>query len=281
MTSIQRSLALPSNILLHEAVRTGDYERMKHLVNDVECDCTEISHLGASVLHLACSEAAWEDVDHMTDIVHTLLDRGCAALLNRHDVSGRTPLHTAILQELEDYVQLLLDSGADPNIATLDQFGDSPMHVAVDARCLTIMEMLLKAGARLNYKTEKNKLSVLGAALENGYVLCAKYIVSQGCDLLQDIHRFNPESDPHQQIGHEFLRELKEMASHPPELWILCIQALRSVCNQNKRLVASLKHLNLPSVLFQQLNFEKSILPIDYGINENPSVTEDGIQYTW
>lgn len=75
--------------------------------------------------------------------------RGGAAVDNRENWLGETPLHLAIRTAQPIMAQLLLDNGADPNLCALRQ-GYAPLHLAGRLGERSIVKMLVQQGANIN-----------------------------------------------------------------------------------------------------------------------------------
>ncbi|MCP4408594.1 MAG: ankyrin repeat domain-containing protein, partial [Gammaproteobacteria bacterium] len=72
-----------------------------------------------------------------------------AAVDNRENWLGETPLHLAIHTAQPTMVQLLLDNGADPGLCSLRQ-GYTPLHLAGRLGETAIVRMLIYRGANIN-----------------------------------------------------------------------------------------------------------------------------------
>ena len=77
-----------------------------------------------------------------TKIARELIDAG--ADINVQDVSGRRPLHLAVINEQRECVKLLIDAGAEVSI--IDREGKSLVYFAVINRDVETLEMLIDAG---------------------------------------------------------------------------------------------------------------------------------------
>ena len=94
---------------LHVAVKKGDYEKAKTLIED-GAEVNLKDHAGWTPLH----EAAAHYNTHVTDIMKLLVDNG--ADVNAKANNGATPLHDAVMFLPEECIKFLLTHGADGDI---------------------------------------------------------------------------------------------------------------------------------------------------------------------
>ncbi|MEM3964298.1 MAG: ankyrin repeat domain-containing protein [Thermofilaceae archaeon] len=103
---------------LHEAVREGDLQRVKKLLEQ-GANVNARSRVGWTPLHWAAEKGYLE-------VARLLVEKG--ANVNARDNDGRTPLHYAALYGYLDVVRFLLEAGANPTFR--DSWGRTPADLA-------------------------------------------------------------------------------------------------------------------------------------------------------
>ncbi|MCJ1392980.1 hypothetical protein MMC18_005852 [Xylographa bjoerkii] len=134
----QRRLEEVPNPPLFDAIRHGDTEEVRRLLDEDEVQATSECK-GKSALH-------WAADNGFQDIAELLLDRG--ADIDGRDSSKMTALHWACFENHPEMVQYLLQLGADHD--TVDQWGDSPLEDA-RGRYQNQVVALLEAADRKKY----------------------------------------------------------------------------------------------------------------------------------
>jgi ankyrin repeat protein len=124
-------------------------------------------------------------IQNITNIIGLLKQNG--ADFNKRDIYGRTPLHYAVIRNLQ-VTRTLINMGANINIR--DYHGMSPLHFSASIN-LGITKHLLRRGAYVNsrtttkYKTEnglyiKKRTTPLGIALKKEWLAMARLIIRYG-----------------------------------------------------------------------------------------------------
>lgn len=152
---------------LHVAVRHGDLEEVRRLIDAGTDLNAQDSKFGATPLHWAAADGKTprQNNDRATHsvalrnrealaVVQTLLDAG-AGVNARDNKFGATPLHwAAALSETPAVVQALLDAGANLE-AQQDRGRYTPLHVAACySKTSEVVQALLDAGANLEAQDE-------------------------------------------------------------------------------------------------------------------------------
>jgi len=168
---------------IFSAVRDGDIEKVRELLNRKPCLAKAANAHGWRVLNEAVARGHYDLVELLLakgadlhakydrrsllhdalahrNVVELLLFRG--ANPNGENEVGETPLHIAVMfwpeksvGETKRLVELLLANGADPNAK--DHHGRTPLHTAVCAgsRAEEIVELLIRYNAQINAKDER------------------------------------------------------------------------------------------------------------------------------
>ncbi|RHZ72235.1 hypothetical protein CDV55_108814 [Aspergillus turcosus] len=111
---------------LHWAVVKGKEAAVQKLI-ELGADVNAVDERGHSVLHLAVTPESYNEIETSTRIAKLLLENG--AMIEARSLSGKTPLHKAVLDSNIQALELLLDYGAD--IMARDNQGMTALHYAV------------------------------------------------------------------------------------------------------------------------------------------------------
>ena len=128
-----------------KAAEASDVTRCLQAGADLE---TQDGRAGFTPLHWAAP--------YSTEAVRTLLDAGADP--NTRDVSGKTPLHVAVLWGNAETVRTLLDAGADPNAR--DVSGRTTLHDAMVRGNAGTVTALLEAVPNLEARTADSATSL-------------------------------------------------------------------------------------------------------------------------
>ncbi|XP_077977710.1 neurogenic locus notch homolog protein 1-like [Glandiceps talaboti] len=128
--------------------------------------CSSATTTGETQLHIAARYAR-------ADAAKSLLNEG--ADVNAPDITGRTPLHTAIAADalgvlqvkLENVVEELISGGADLN--TVDKSGKSALHWAAAVNNIEATTVLLKRGVTKDTQDDKGETPIFLASKEGSY----------------------------------------------------------------------------------------------------------------
>ena len=153
--------AIDDKGLLHEAIKTGDVEKVKlflrlganvnnayHYSNYNPSKAIVPKRYKETPLHFAAKLGQYE-------ITQILLQHGADvnAAYRSDTFGGETPLHEAAGNGYTEMVELLIQNGADINAS--DIYGNTPLHLAANTGNSKTVEVLLKHGARKDLKDGK------------------------------------------------------------------------------------------------------------------------------
>ncbi|XP_043469330.1 ankyrin-2-like isoform X2 [Leptopilina heterotoma] len=122
---------------LHSAIRAGQVELVKAIVNNPEDECEPTSEAGKLAVHIAV-----ENGDE--DVLAILLSEGFS-FEGCLEFEGIKPLHVAATFENTRLTELLLKAGADINSKSVGNY--TPLHFAAYALQPTAVKFLLEKGA--------------------------------------------------------------------------------------------------------------------------------------
>jgi len=165
---------------LHEAVRSGNIEDVKNLV-DQGADLESRDFWGKAPVHLAVQ-------NDQIDVLKYLLDHG--ASINARGMRGDSPLQEAVENDSMELVSYLIENGAD--ISQGNEHGDTPLHEAARTGNTAIAEMLVKAGADVNSSGSVGRRPIHNAAAY-GHLSTLIFLVENGAgDSLVENNRYSP-----------------------------------------------------------------------------------------
>ena len=163
---------------LHKAVREGNFELVKLLVEKQDADVNELNGAGQTALHEACR------VGNEEIAVYLLNDENIEGLVI--DQSGRQPITYAAASGLEEVVlKLLVFDGANVNGSHGDgenECGSPLWHAADQGREAVVKFLLRQEGIRIN-AFDVHHRTPLFQATRNGYVNVAKMLITAGADV--------------------------------------------------------------------------------------------------
>lgn len=124
----------------------------------------------------------WASSNGHNTLVALLLERGARATIDRPDLRGLTPLHSAALRGQAKAVKILLENGADTE--TRNKFGWTPLHLATLSGDHITARLLLENGAEIGARscTVHKKTAFHYAALL-GHIAVAKLLLEKGVDI--------------------------------------------------------------------------------------------------
>ena len=159
-----------SQTLLNVAVRTGDTEAMKFLI-DLGADVNQNGDSNGNPLIYYAVHGG------KTEVVKILIDAGADP--TARDCAGGTPIHIAVFKRSTEIVKILIEAGEDVNVIT--QGGLTPLHLASwGSGRIEIIKFLIDSGADLTARYG-SKTPLLDAARYNSMDVL-QYFVSHGAD---------------------------------------------------------------------------------------------------
>jgi len=143
----------PKESVLHEAVKQGDYEKVKTLLSE-GIDINDQNDQSQYALMLAIESGH-------NDIIRLLIEKG--ADINVVSTSSYTPLTLAVMRRNQEAVELLVKSGANVNAMTNGRW--TALHMAVRTGQIKLAEMLIDKGADINVRTDQEMTPLMLAVL--------------------------------------------------------------------------------------------------------------------
>lgn len=102
-------------------------------------------------------------------------------LANAVDISGRTPLHIAVMFDRNEIIELLISLGADVN--GYNREGQTSLHQAMMADSKEIAELLIAHGADVNAKMFSTGMTLLHRAANNNDKEAVEFLIARGADV--------------------------------------------------------------------------------------------------
>lgn len=155
---------------IHDAVKSGDLEKVKTLLYENPEVIAEISDAGSTPLHIAA-------FDGMNDIALYLIKNG--ADLEAQNPQGFTPLMFALYRKNSEMAKLLINKGASVNPPSGSMF--SPLGFAVETGDEQVIQLMIDNGADVNV------IGFTGTPLQRAAFLgnynIAKILLDNGADM--------------------------------------------------------------------------------------------------
>ncbi len=173
-------LAVKNSKELFDAAFTGDYQRLRAIIEDCE-NINERDLNGQIPLHYACSRGHIE-------CVRILIENG--ANVNEKNKKGYTPLHAASCAGRVECVRMLLENDANPNEKSGIR-GNTPIHLAILKRHLSfdMLITLLNYGANINEKMTWDGGTPLHEACHEGLSDYVRMLLENGANA-NDMNKF-------------------------------------------------------------------------------------------
>lgn len=161
---------------IHNAIKSGDLEKVKKLVNSTNIDAVITE--GASNYRMGMSFLMYAAEKNKIEIVKYLLQNG--ANVNYVNKNFGTALHYASGTADRDVISLLLNSGLKVNTPAKNT--KTPLMIASEGGNFNIVEYLIQQGANINDLDEFNE-SALTYAVNDGNIKIIRLLVKKGADL--------------------------------------------------------------------------------------------------
>lgn len=133
---------------IHEAVKRGDVEKVREILNADPSQLTAKDDIGKTPLH-------WSAGKNQLEVMRVLLDEYHVDV-NIRNANNGTPLHVAASQANPDAAVILIEHGADVNARTKNN--STPLHFAViksgKPGHTQAAKILIQNGADVNAKTD-------------------------------------------------------------------------------------------------------------------------------
>ncbi len=142
-----------SNTVLFDAVRSGDAEKTKALLQADPKLAEARTEDGSTALHLAALEGE-------AAAARVLLGGG--AQVNARGLRQETPLHMAMYDGHREVAEVLLASGAEVNARNTD--GETPLHLAARKGYGDLVELLVDHQADVDAKNRQDATPLHAAA---------------------------------------------------------------------------------------------------------------------
>ena len=159
-----------SNTDLFDAVRSGDAEKTKALLQADPKLAEARTEDGSTALHLAALEG-------QAAVARLLLASG--AQVNARGLREETPLHMAMYDGHREVAEVLLASGADVNAR--NTAGETPLHLAARKGYRDLVELLVDHQADVDAK-DRQDATPLHAAAAAGQKAVVELLLSQNAD---------------------------------------------------------------------------------------------------
>lgn len=212
-SSTARPPTVCQDVVVHNAVYTGDLEAMQHLFPKGSIANLIIEPRGGEMRWVARGEGLWSLTyeQELTTPIHITSSRGftdCLRLLLQRGANvdlapgGTTALHESCENCQSECTKLLLSHGANPNAVSED--GLMPLHLCTSPESLECAKYLLQYGAEINGCTVDEDDTPLHAAARNGLI-----------DHIELYLRYGAAVDKRNDVG---LTSLNAACSQPQEL---------------------------------------------------------------
>jgi hypothetical protein len=156
---------------IHEAVKTGDVEKVKMLIEKDPTLLNARDNFNATPLH-------WAGIRCQREIFMFLCEKG--ADVNATENHGGTPMQWAAAWDNTDFIEKLISKGA--NINHQSNSGGSAIHYASRRGCFNVVKLLIEKGADVRLQRKIDKITPLFRAAANGHERIYNLLVQHGAD---------------------------------------------------------------------------------------------------
>jgi len=155
-----------------------EYDKFHPEPSAPSLDFSEIDHYGTLMMVASFGERRYEMVNDAAETgnIRTLQMFFRVGVSRDHLVSGKRPIHAAVLKDRVKTVKFLIESQADVNLTT--RSSNTPLHLAAKKGNKALVKMLLEAKAEVNV-LNSHYVTPLHLAIESGFpevvdLLCQK-----------------------------------------------------------------------------------------------------------
>lgn len=197
----------PSGYSLISAIRLGEIERVREIINSVGLSNPPSWPYWYILLRDTIKK-------NKVEIAKLLLSKDIIVSYKCPKQQWSfSPLHFAIENGNEELVKLLLEKGV--NIITENRFGDTPLHTAVKHGKSKISEMLLEKKAPINVRNN-SYLTPLHIASKEGHLNIVEQLLNKGADV--NIIGMNDETPIHLAIDNGHTAIVKQLLNHSADV---------------------------------------------------------------
>lgn len=173
---------------LHEAVRRGDLDTVRKLVNTGADVNKRKGGFETTALHIAAAGVTPGPapysyrIEHAREMARILVAHG--ADVNLRDNLGDTPLCKVALFNNFEVGEVLIEAGADLDAPTA--YGRRPLHIAADMGHKEVAKLLIEHGANINVKDDEGRTPLHESAsneIDPGTTDVTELLLKSGADV--------------------------------------------------------------------------------------------------
>ncbi|KAG7969841.1 hypothetical protein I3843_07G053000, partial [Carya illinoinensis] len=170
-SSILETVNIDKDTALHVAVRNDKHSVVELLIHHNQALAKMVNEVGESALFLAVERNNYHTAKFILNAAPESIHYGGRDHMN--------VLHIAIIRMEANFLSEVLQR--EPNLASeADDFGWTPLHYAACYGSVQVMKLLLHhAGSSAVYKKDKEGMSALHIAAEQGHLKVVKKVVSE------------------------------------------------------------------------------------------------------
>lgn len=169
---MQSQTAFTPPVLLQNAIKAGNIEDVRNLLDNKAVDINQPLQEGILPLHIA--------VINNQETIAALLIQSGAKVDATDSATQATPLHLAALYGRESLAALLIQKGA--NVNALMKFDISPLLVAAQFNQSQLVQLLLDKHANIDHADQEG-FTALHFAAQNGDEVIAHLLIEHGANV--------------------------------------------------------------------------------------------------